>query len=299
MKNELIAAIEAGGTKFNCAIGTGPEDILISTRIETTTPSETMREVISFFESGIKQVGKISALGIGSFGPLDLNKTSDTYGYITTTPKDGWKYTDMLGSLKEVFHVPVAIDTDVNAAALGEYTWGNGKNCESLVYITIGTGVGGGVLINGRPLHGAMHPEIGHLFIPAILSDAPEPDGICPFHGSCVEGMLSGPAIAHRWGMAPETIPPEHECWGEFSTLMALALANLTLTVSPQRIILGGGVMHQTHLYPMIQEELVRVLNGYVQTAELMENIHQYVVSPGLGELSGIAGAIALGQQLL
>ncbi|TLD70323.1 ROK family protein [Phragmitibacter flavus] len=299
MKNDLIAAIEAGGTKFNCAIGTGPDDIRLSTRIETTTPMETMREVIAFFDHGARQVGKFNALGIGAFGPLDLNKNSDTYGYITTTPKEGWKYTDLLGSLRDVFHVPMAIDTDVNAAALGEYTWGNGRQCDPLIYITVGTGVGGGVLINGKPLHGAMHPEIGHLFIPAIMSDAPEPDGVCPFHGSCVEGLLSGPAIAARWGAPAENFPAEHECWGEFSTLMALALANLTLTLSPQRIILGGGVMHQTQLFPMIQEELQRVLNGYLQTYELMEGVRDYVVPPGLGDQAGILGAMAMAQQLL
>lgn len=299
MKTDLIAAIEAGGTKFNCAVGTGPGDIRLSTRIATTTPTETLREVVSFFEGAAHQVGKFAAIGVGSFGPLDLTRNSDTYGYITTTPKDGWKYTDMIGALSEVFHVPVAIDTDVNVAALAEYTWGNGRQCDPLVYITVGTGVGGGVLVNGEPLHGAMHPEIGHLFIPQIMSDAPEPDGICPFHGFCLEGLISGPAIAARWGAAAESLPPEHACWGEFATLMALGLANLTLTLSPQRIILGGGVMHQTHLYPMIQEELQRVLNGYLQHAEVMEGIRDYIVRPGLGDQAGILGAMALGQQLL
>jgi len=299
MKHELIAAIEAGGTKFNCAIGTGPDDIRLSARIDTTSPMETMREVIAFFENGMRQVGKFGAIGIGAFGPLDLNKNSDTYGYITTTPKEGWKYTDLLGSLQEIFHVPMVIDTDVNAAAFGEYTWGNGRQCNPLVYITVGTGVGGGVLVDGKPLHGALHPEIGHLFIPPILSNAPNPEGICRFHGDCVEGLISGPAIAARWGAPAESFPPDHECWGEFSTFMGLALANLTLTLSPQRIILGGGVMHQTQLFPMIQEELQRLLNGYLQTYELMEGINDYIVPPGLGDQAGILGAIAMAQQLL
>lgn len=295
MKSDLIAAIEAGGTKFNCAVGTGPDDIRMRTRIETTDPTETLREVFTFLDQASKQVGKISAIGVGSFGPVDLNRSSDTYGYITTTPKPGWKYTDLLGSLGEIFHVPVGFDTDVNAAALGEYTWGHGRACEPLIYITVGTGIGGGVLINGKPLHGSLHPEIGHLLIPAIMSDAPEPDGVCPYHGSCLEGLISGPAIAARWGFPAETYAPDHACWGEFSTLMALGLSNLILTLSPQRIILGGGVMHQYHLFPMIREEVQRLLNGYIQTRELIEDIESYITSPGLGDDSGLLGAMALG----
>lgn len=297
MKNDLIAAIEAGGTKFNCAVGTGPGDLRMTARIATTDPTETLREVMAFLDQASKQVGQFSAIGVGSFGPVDLRRGSDTYGYITTTPKPGWKYTDLLGALGEIFHVPVGFDTDVNAAALGEYTWGNGRSCDPLVYITVGTGIGGGVLINGQPLHGMLHPEIGHLLVPAILSDAPEPDGICPFHGSCLEGLISGPAIAARWGAPADSFPPEHECWGEFSTLMALGLANLILTLSPQRIILGGGVMHQDHLFPMIREEVQRILNGYMQTRELMEDIDNYIVPPALGDEAGILGAIALGMQ--
>lgn len=297
MKTDLIAAIEAGGTKFNCAIGTGPGDLRMTTRIDTTDPTDTLRDVFSFLEQASRQVGQFSAIGVGSFGPIDLNRSSDTYGYITTTPKPGWKYTDLLGSLGEIFHVPVGFDTDVNAAALGEYTWGYGRACDPLVYITIGTGVGGGVLVNGKPLHGSLHPEIGHLLIPAILSDAPEPDGICPFHGSCLEGLISGPAIEARWGAPASTFPEDHACWGEFSTLLALGLVNLILTLSPQRIILGGGVMHQLHLFPMIREEVQRLLNGYIQTHELIEDIDNYIVPPGLGDEAGILGAIALGQQ--
>lgn len=299
MKAELIAAIEAGGTKFNCAVGTGPDDIRSQVRIETNHPTETLREMMEYLEHATREFGPISAIGVGSFGPLDLNPTSETYGYITTTPKEGWKYTDLLSGMKECFHVPIGFDTDVNAAALGEYTWGNGRGCDSLVYITVGTGIGGGVLLQGAPHHGALHPEIGHIMVPQVMSDAPNPDGICPFHGNCLEGLICGPAIEARWGAPAHTFPPDHDCWGEFASLMALGLMNLTLTLSPQRIILGGGVMHQYHLFPMIQEELQRMLNGYVQTRELMEGIEHFVVPPGLGDNAGLLGSLALGKQAL
>ena len=299
MSTALIAAIEAGGTKFNCAVGTGPDDLRLNARFPTGDPSSTLREVVDFFEYAARQLGPFSAIGVGSFGPLDLTKNSETYGYITTTPKPGWKYTDLLGSLKDCFHVPIGFDTDVNAAALGEALWGAGKQSDPLVYITIGTGIGGGVRVGGKLLHGALHPEIGHLMIPQIMSDAPNPDGICPFHGSCLEGLISGPAIAARWGAPAEELPPDHACWGEFATLLALGLANLILTLSPQRIILGGGVMHQQHLFPMIREEVQRVLNGYVQVKELIENIDTYIVPPGLGDRAGILGSLALGIEAL
>lgn len=300
MKSDLIAAIEAGGTKFNCAIGTGYDDVLASKRIETGTPTETLRDMLDFFEAAMKQHGKISAFGIGSFGPLDLEPSSPTYGHITTTPKEGWKYTDLVGTLKDIFqYAPIAIDTDVNAAALAEYNWGNGQHCDPLVYITVGTGIGGGVLVNGKPIHGALHPEIGHLFVPGVLSNAPNPEGICPYHGSCLEGLISGPALAARWGAPADQFPADHEIWGEFATIMGLALANLTLTLSPRRIILGGGVMHQYQLFPMIQEELQRHLNGYVQTREVIEDIANYIVPPYLGDAAGISGAFALAQQVL
>ncbi len=300
MNPPLIAAIEAGGTNITCAVGTGPGDLRLSKRFATMAPHETLREMVDFFESAARQLGQFSAIGFGSFGPLDLSERSDTYGHITTTPKPGWQFTDVLGPLRDCFHVPIGFDTDVNAAALGEYTWGAGKNCDPLVYITVGTGIGGGVLIGGKPLHGAMHPEIGHLHIPQVMTTAPQPDGVCPFHGgNCLEGLISGPALAARWGAPAESIPPEHECWGEFATLLALGLVNLTLTLSPQRIILGGGVMHQTQVFPMVREELQRLLNDYLHTPELMERIDQFVVPPALGDEAGVLGALALGRNAL
>lgn len=297
--NTLIAAVEAGGSKFNCAVGTGPDDLRLTTRIATTTPHETLREMMEFLDSAARQLGPFGAIGVGSFGPLDLNERSETYGYITTTPKEGWQFTELLGPLQACFHVPIGFDTDVNAAALGEYLWGAGRSCDPLVYLTVGTGVGGGVLLGGKPLHGALHPEIGHLQVPQVVSDAPEPQGVCPYHGNCLEGLVSGPAIAARWGAPAEEFPEDHACWGELSTILALGLANLTLTLSPQRIIIGGGVMRQAQIYPMLREELQRMLNTYIQTPEVMEGIDNYIVPPGLGEYSGVLGALALGRRAL
>jgi fructokinase len=300
MNPPLIAAVEAGGTHFNCAVGTGPGDLRLTKRFPTMAPHETLREMVDFFEAAARQLGQFSAIGFGSFGPIDLAARSETYGYIMTTPKPGWQFTDVLGPLRDCFHVPIGFDTDVNAAALGEFTWGAGRTCDPLVYVTVGTGIGGGVLVGGKPLHGAMHPEIGHMHVPAVQTEAPRPEGVCPFHGGhCLEGLISGTAIAARWGIPAELLPPEHDCWGEFAMQFALGLVNLTLTLSPQRIILGGGVMHQTHLFPMIRAELQRLLNDYLHTRELMEGIDQYVVPPELGDEAGVLGAIALGRKAL
>ena len=295
----LIAAIEAGGTKFNCAVGTGPDDLRLSARIPTTDPATTLREVLAFFQSATAQLGPFQAIGIGSFGPLDLSQSSPSYGSISTTPKPGWQNTDLLGPLRASFPAPIGIDTDVNAAALGEALWGAGQGCDPLIYITIGTGIGGGVRVSGQLLHGILHPEIGHLLIPLSAATAPNPAGVCPFHGSCLEGLISGPAIAARWGAPAELLPPDHPCWAEFATFLGLGLANLILTLSPQRIILGGGVMHQQQLFPMIRAEVQHILNGYVQAKELMADIDSYVVPPGLGDNAGILGALALGVEAL
>jgi fructokinase len=298
--SSLIAAIEAGGTKFNCAVGTAEGELLGDVeRIATTTPAETMAGVLAFFEKASAEHGKIAAFGVGSFGPLDVHEDSDTYGFITTTPKLVWRHADLLGPLKKKFHVPMGFDTDVNAAALGEHIWGAGKDCDPLIYITVGTGIGGGALVNGRLLHGMLHPEMGHLLVTPPPSSAPNPACTCPSHTSCLEGYLCGPAIAKRWGAPAETFAADHEMWREFATTMATGLVNLIVTLSPQRIILGGGVMHQAHLFPMIHQEVLRLLNGYLQTQELLKDIEHYIVSPGLGDRAGIMGALALGMQAL
>lgn len=293
----LIAAIEAGGTKFVCAIGTGPHDLREVTRIPTTTPEETLTGVMRFLSVAKSKHGPFAAIGVGSFGPIDLDRNSGTYGYITSTPKPGWQFTGIVPKLRERYHLPIAWDTDVNAAVLGEYLWGAGQNIDPLIYLTVGTGVGGGVLVNGRLLHGLLHPEIGHLMVPPPQnSKAIHHACHCPFHASCVEGYVSGAALATRWGAKADKLPPDHPAWEEVADVMAHALMNLTLTLSPKRIILGGGVMSQEHILPLIRGRLMKVMNGYLRVPELGRNLDDFIVAPGLGMRSGLLGALALGK---
>ncbi len=286
----LLGGLEAGGTKFVCAVGTGPDDLRALERFPTTTPEETLGRVIDFFR---RQPEPIAALGIGSFGPLDPDPDSPTYGYITTTPKPGWAHTDVAGTLRRALNVPVAFDTDVNAAALGEQRWGAGRGLHTFVYLTIGTGIGGGVIVNGQRHHGRQHPEIGHLFIPRLPGD--DRPGHCPFHGDCLEGLASGPAIAARWGRPAPELPPDHPAWDEVAHYLAFGLANLILTLSPQRLILGGGVMHQTHLFPRIRRHMAACINGYVALPDL----DTFIVPPALGDRAGVLGALALAEEVV
>ena len=296
----LVAGIEAGGTKFNVAVGTGPDDIRASTRIDTTDPVQTLRLVMQWLASACRKHGAIKAIGIGAFGPVDLNRESGTYGYITSTPKPGWQQVPLVEPLHARFQVPIGFDTDVNAAAIGEYVWGAGRGVSPLVYLTVGTGVGGGVMIDGKPLHGMLHPEIGHIHVPAPRTPGVIVDTCqCPFHRSCLEGFISGPAIAARWGIKGQDMPPVHPAWEEVAETLALGLVNLILTLSPRRIILGGGVMHQPQLMDMVRSHVVRILNGYVRTPEVMHDIDSYIVRPALGDNAGICGAFALGLDAL
>jgi fructokinase len=283
----LYGGIEAGGTKFNCAVGTGPDDIRAETRIATKTPTETISAVIEFFRAQ----PRVDAFGIGSFGPIDLQR-----GFITTTPKPGWANTDLAGAIRRAFNVPVQFDTDVNAAALGEHTWGAACGLDNFIYVTIGTGIGGGGLMNGKLMHGLTHPEMGHLCIPHDRQADPFP-GVCPFHGDCLEGLASGPAMEKRWGQPGETLPPDHPGWEIEARYLALAAANWTCTLSPQRIILGGGVIMQSHLLPMVQHETQKILNGYIASPQIAEHIEGYILLPALGSRTGVLGAIALALQ--
>ena len=291
----LVAGIEAGGTKFNVAVGTSIEDIRDSIRIPTTNPKDTMAEVVRFLNDCKRRHGPIKAYGIGSFGPLDLDAKSRTYGFITTTPKKGWQNVDLITALAAHARLPTGFDTDVNAAALGESIWGAGRGMDPLVYVTVGTGVGGGVLVNGVPLHGMVHPEIGHLHVPA-----PQTPGVlfpnchCPYHKSCLEGFVCGPAISSRWGMKPEKMTHDHPALDEVACTLAHGMANIVLTLSPRRIILGGGVMKVKGLLQLTRTHLIRILNGYVTAPALLHDIENYLCAPGLGDNSGIAGAMAL-----
>lgn len=278
-----FGGVEAGGTKFVCAAGTGPED-LIREPVPTTTPAETLDRAARFFERH-----KIAALGIASFGPLDLDPRSPTFGYITTTPKPGWSEVDLRGHLQRALGVPAAIDTDVNAAALAEHRWGAAQGLDNLLYLTIGTGIGGGALLRGEPLHGATHPEMGHLRIPHDRIADPFP-GCCPYHGDCLEGLASGPAMERRWGVKAEALPRHHPAWTLEARYLALGLANLVCTLSPRRIIIGGGVMHNLDLFATIRDELKGLLNGYATAPE--------IVPPALGDDAGVLGALILAQRI-
>jgi fructokinase len=280
---QKFGAIEAGGTKWVCGIGSGPDD-LVTTQIPTTSPNETIANAIAFFRDR-----DLAAVGIGSFGPVNLDRASPHYGYITSTPKRGWQNTDVAGAFHAALNIPVGFDTDVNAAALGESRWGAARDVASCLYLTIGTGVGGGAILDGRLLHGLMHPEMGHIRIPHDLQRDPFP-GACPFHGDCLEGLASGPAIQKRWGIPAKELLSDHPAWRLEARYLALAVANFVFTVSPARVILGGGVMDQVQLFAMIRTELAEILNEYIQLPE------PFVVSPGLGNRSGVLGALALAE---
>ncbi len=295
----LVGGIEAGGTKFVCIIGTGPDDIRAEIRFPTTTPAETLARAIEFFKNQEQATGQaVEAIGVACFGPIDLHPGSPTYGYITTTPKPGWQFTDVVGPLRAGLGVPIAFDHDVVVAGIGEGTFGAAVGLSDFIYLTIGTGIGGGVIINHKPVHGLVHPEIGHLRLPHDLARDPFA-GNCSFHGDCFEGLASGPALEKRWGQPGYTLPPDHPAWEIEAEYLALAAQNLVVTTSPQMLIFGGGVMEQTHLFPRIHKRVVELLNGYVQSPSILRKIESYIVPPGLGNRSGGLGAIAMAQQLL
>ena len=283
--------IEAGGTKFICAVGTGPDD-LRTTQFATTTPDETIARAVDFFAAQ----EHLAAVGIGSFGPVDPAPTSETFGYITTTPKPGWAHVDFAGAVRRALRVPVGFDTDVNAAALGEHRWGAAQEIDNFIYLTIGTGIGGGAVMNGELLHGLIHPEMGHIRIPHDRAADPF-EGCCPFHGDCFEGLAAGPAIEKRWGHRGEELPADHPAWNLEARYVTHAVANFVCTLSPQRIIIGGGVMQQPHLLPMVREQVRRLLNGYIKAAAILERIDEYIVAPGLGRRAGVLGAIVLAER--
>jgi fructokinase len=291
IQSPLFAGLEGGGTKFVCVVATGPEDIRAQESFPTTTPEETIGKAISF----LNRHEPFAALGIASFGPCDLDPRSPAYGHITSTPKAGWENVNLLGIFRREFPVPVGFDTDVNVAALGEWKWGAGRGLDTVLYLTVGTGIGGGGVINGRMLHGLIHPEMGHIRVPRVADDTFA--GNCPYHGDCLQGLAAGPAIEARWGKPAEQLPPDHPAWSLEAAYLALAVNDLICVLSPQRIILGGGVMYQRHLFPLIRQKVKRLLNGYIQSPLILERIEEFIVPPGLGDRSGVLGAIALAEQ--
>lgn len=288
---KLYGGIEAGGTKFVCVVGSGPDNIVAEERFPTTTPDETIARSVDFFK---RHGHDLAAIGIGSFGPVDLNPHSPTYGYITTTPKPGWAQADLRGGIQRALNVPVAFDTDVNAAALGEHYWvPENRALDPLLYMTVGTGIGVGGFVNGQLLHGLLHPEAGHMRLPRDPQRDPF-TGACPYHGDCFEGLACGPAMAKRWGQPAETLPADHPAWQLEAHYIALAVMNLTLVVAPQRMVIGGGVMQQVGLIENVRSEVVQLLNGYLQTDRITRDIDHFIVPPALGNQSGMLGAIAL-----
>lgn len=293
----LYGAVEAGGTKFVCMVGTGPGDMREQTRFPTTSPDATLLETVTFFRSAESRLGKLAAVGIASFGPVDLRAASPTFGFITSTPKAGWANVDIVGAVRDALGVKVGFDTDVNAAALGEWRWGAAQGLDTFLYLTIGTGIGGGGLVNGRLMHGLVHPEMGHVRIPHDLDMDPFA-GTCPFHGDCLEGLASGPAMNARWRQPAEQLPADHPGWTLEAHYLALALVNFICTVSPERIVMGGGVMSSGRLFPLIRQHVLDLLSSYVRAPELQRAIDDYIVPPWLGGHAGVFGALALAQRV-
>ncbi|MEO5888399.1 MAG: ROK family protein [Anaerolineales bacterium] len=297
MKNsQLYGGIEAGGTKFVCVVGSGPDRIMDEVRFPTTNPAETLGRAIKFFQPFVDSK-QINNIGVGCFGPIDLNSKSSTYGFITTTPKPNWPNTDVQGTLQRALQVEIAFDMDVNAAALGESIWGASKGFDPSLYLTIGTGIGGGYIKDGKPLIGMLSLEMGHIRIPHSRELDPF-SGACPFHGDCFEGLASGPAIEKRHGIRGALITEDDPFWEIETEYIASALMNFILTLSPKKIILGGGVMQREFLVPKIRHRVRELLNGYVASKSILENIDNYIVPPGLGNQSGSLGAIALAMSL-
>lgn len=288
-----IGTIEAGGTKFVCGVGDEQGTILDRISFPTGQPEETLAQVAAYFRER-----SVKAIGIGSFGPIDIDPASKTYGFVTTTPKPGWTNFDFLGTMKREFDVPFGWDTDVNAAAFGEAAWGAAKGLDSCIYYTVGTGIGAGVFAEGHLVHGLVHPEAGHVPVKRHPDDS-NFAGVCPYHGDCLEGMAAGPALEKRWGVKGAELGADHPAWAMEAFYIAQAVTGAVLLLSPKKVILGGGVMQQPQLFPLVRSEVQRQLAGYVRAAEITERIDEYIVPPGLGNNAGLCGALALGLDAL
>ncbi|MBI3973883.1 MAG: ROK family protein [Chloroflexi bacterium] len=296
MNTPLYGAVEGGGTKFVCALGNGPDQIVARTRIDTTGPAETLGRVADFLREASRGY-RLAAVGVACFGPLELDERSPAYGTMLETPKPGWSGAPIIAPLRQRLGVPVALDTDVSGAALAEWRWGAAQGCDPALYLTVGTGIGGGAVVGGRPLHGLLHPEMGHIPAPRLAWPDGRPDdfpGVCPFHGNCFEGMASGPALQARLGAPAETAGPEHPVWDLEAGYIASAVATYVLVLSPQRLVAGGGVMQQAHLIDRVRQRLPEVLAGYVKRAEVDAAVERYVVAPHFGQDAGLMGAFAL-----
>ncbi|MBS4535639.1 ROK family protein [Clostridium sp. D2Q-14] len=285
----MLGAIEAGGTKFVCAVSDDDLNIIEKVSFSTTDPEDTLQRIFDFFDG----YEDLKSIGIGSFGPIDVNKNSIKYGYITSTPKQKWIDFDFLGMMKKHYNIPIGWTTDVNAACLGEYELGSAKENNSCIYLTIGTGIGGGAIVNGKFIEGFGHPEMGHILIKPDPKDNFE--GVCPYHGNCLEGLAAGPSIEKRYGTKAQNLSSDHKIWGIVAYYLAQALVNYTLVLRPEKIILGGGVMNQPHMLDLVKEEFERLLSNYVE----IPNIGAYIVTPSLENDAGVTGGLILAQQSL
>ncbi len=284
-----FGAVEAGGTKFVLAVGHGHDAILAQTHIPTTTPAQTLQRTIEWFQ----QHGAIASLGIASFGPVDLDPASPKWGHITDTPKLGWSQANIAACLGDAVGCPVGFDTDVNGAAIGEYLHGAAQGCDVAIYVTVGTGIGGGAVIGGQTIKGMRHPEMGHVMLQRHQEDR-NFDGVCPIHGDCLEGLASGPAIKTRWGSSLSDLPPDHIAHEIIADYLAQFCQTLIALYSPQRIILGGGVLQTSGLLDKIRDRASARAGSYFGV-----NAGAIIMPPGLGTLSGIAGAFALAERAL
>ncbi len=287
-----LAAVEAGGTKINVAIGTSPADIIASARIETTTPEETIGKIIEFFEFHRRAIG---AFGVASFGPVRIDRQAPDWGRLLTTPKKGWSGSSFVAPLIERFGLPVNLDTDVNAAAVAEHRLGALRGVRSGAYLTVGTGIGGGLILDGRPVHGVMHPEIGHIRVQRVAPNDDLWPGTCPYHGDCLEGLASGPAIIQRWGASLSRLPGDHPAHGLIADYLGQACATLALMFSVGRIVIGGGVSHTPGLHSSIADRMRYWLGGYL-TDEAV-NSDSFIVGPQLKDNAGLAGAMLLAEE--
>ncbi len=281
--------METGGTWCVCAIGSGPDDVERIERFPTAGPRETLERIVKFFRDS----APVEAIGVGSFGPVELDPASPHWGYVTTTPKPGWRHTAVATVLQDALGTPVAFDNDVNAAALAEHTWGAGRGFASLCYLTVGTGIGAGLVVEGSPWHGLVHPEVGHIRVPHDRERDPF-DGVCPVHGDCWEGLASGPAIEQRWSADPRTLAGDHPAWVLEADYLALGVLSIVLIASPERVIVGGGVMDGSPLLPLVRERFTALLAGYLESPRLNDD---YLVPRALGDRAGVLGAIALAQR--
>jgi fructokinase len=287
----LYGGVETGGTWCVCALGSGPGRLERREEFRTGTPADAIERIVAFFDQGPRPV----AIGVGSFGPVDVDPASPTWGSVTTTPKPGWQHVALAGPISAALSVPVAFDHDVATAALGEHRWGAARGVSACSYVTVGTGIGAGLLIDGRPWHGLLHPEVGHLRIPHDRARDPF-DGTCPWHGDCWEGLACGPAVAARWGAAGGDLADDHPAWELEAEYVALGLLGIVTVFSPRMVVLGGGVMERAGLRERVRTQLRDLLGGYLRSPLMGERIDEFIVAPQLGDDAGVLGAIALAQ---